>query len=225
MKTQLAKLIPVVLFAPILLVCCDKDEIKLTPLSSLTLVNVVNSGQPVRIGSNRLIVSNNNNGQFSFRAGNNNLYIWPVTDSLHPYYNQPLSTGSGEIYSIFLSGDTTAVDGVVVKDNIPYRQDSSFGVRFINLSSGSSPVKINLMDSPGISEFGNLSYKQISDFKSFPALAASTGFTFEVRLVTTDSLLTSTEISSNNIPRFRNITLVYRGASEGPVGITRVNNY
>ena len=225
MTTKLLNQVLVSLLLTTLLTSCEKDNVKLTPLSSLTITNAVNSGQPVRLGSSGTIVNNNSSGQFGLVAGDNKLYVWPTTDSAHPYYNQPISTGNGEIFSLFLSGDTTAVDAVVVKDNIPYHTDSTFGVRFINLSSGSSPVKVTLSSSPTASEFGNVAYKQISDFKSFPALAANTDFTFEVRIPETDSVLTTTSLNGSGIPKFKNITLVYRGPAEGPVGITRVNNY
>ncbi|MBO9573852.1 MAG: DUF4397 domain-containing protein [Chitinophagaceae bacterium] len=208
---------------------CEKDEIKTTPLTSLNIVNAISDGQSVRLGSNTTVIPNNANGQMALVAGSNDLYIWPVEDSTHPYYtSNKFETNEGEVYSLFLTGDTTAVESIILKETIPYRTDSIAGIRFINLSPNSAPLNITLSTSPTTNEVSDLAYKQYTEFKSYPGLYNST-YTFQVRDASTQDPappLAEFTFYEWDIPRFANVTLVIRGkVGEEPIlGITRVNN-
>lgn len=214
-----------------ILISCKKNQIEPTPLSSLTVVNTIIGGMAAKMGSNSAAISNNSSMQFGLKAGNNNIFIFPLNDSATPYYNKLLKSSNGEVFTLFLAGAVASVEDILVNEQIPYRTDSTFGLRFINLSPNSSAIKITLSTSTTISEFGDLPYKQLSDFKSYPALSTNTTYTFQVRNAVTDAIITSTTITglaiTTGIPRLQNITLVFRGNVGGTPapGFTRVNHF
>ena len=205
---------------------CKKDEVELTPLASLNVTNAVVSGTTAKFGSRTTTISNNNYTQFGLVAGDNNLYIYPSADSLKPYYsNNKFAASQGEIYSLFLCGDTLAPEGIVIKETIPYRTDSTAGIRFINLAPASTPLSITLSTSTTVNEVSDLAYKQYTEFKSFPGLYNST-YTFQLRdAACADPLppLATFTLSAAQVPRFANITLVIRQNGTG-LSVFRVNN-
>ncbi|MBO9572665.1 MAG: hypothetical protein J7497_10740 [Chitinophagaceae bacterium] len=205
---------------------CEKGDIKTTPLTSLAIVNAVNGGTAVRNGSNATVIANNSYAPTALIAGDNNLYIWPVGDSANPYFTtSKFTTNDREVYSLFLCGTPDAVDGITIKENIPYRTDSTAGIRFINLAPESQPLSITLAASPTVNEVTDLSYKNITEFKTYAGLYNSE-YTFEIRDATTaapaDPLATFS-LSAAQVPRFANITLVIRQNGTS-VAVFRVNN-
>jgi hypothetical protein len=110
-------------------------------------------------------------------------------------YSGILNLNTGSIYSLFLTGaDTTSPDYLFTIDSLPYHTsvDSTVGIRFVNLSTGSNPISINLEGSPNGSEVGNLAYKGITAFKDYTCNSTTTnsGYLFVVRdMVTGDSLI------------------------------------
>jgi hypothetical protein len=219
-----------VLLAATALTACKKDEVETTPLTSLTLVNAVYGGASVKLGSNATTIANNNYAQMALVAGENNLYVWPVGDSLHPYYTSAKFTSQDrEVYSLFLTGTAAAPEVITVKETIPYRTDSTAGIRFINLSpnSSSKPIFITMASTPTVKE-ADLTYKQYTDFKSYPGLYNST-YTFQVRNDTTvapKAPLATFAFTTSTVPRFANVTLVIRqnNSATVPFGVYRVNN-
>lgn len=206
---------------------CKKEEIKTTQLTSLMIGNYVAGGTAVKLGNNTTSIANNNaNGTpISLMAGSNDLYVWPVADSLHPYYTQAkFASSDGEAYSLFLCGTPGATEGIIIKENIPYRTDSTAGIRFINLSPNSTPLSITLSTTPAVNEVTGLAYKSYTDFKSYPGLYNS-AYTFQVRNAA-GTLLTSFAFNTSTLPRFANVTLVIRGkvGTTPALGVTRVNN-
>jgi hypothetical protein len=91
-------------------------------------------------------------------------------------------------------------------------------VRFVNLSTGSPALKIKLSTSV-INEVDNLPYKAIGGWKAYPARLASTIYSFQIRRVDTDALITTYSFSATATNRFKNVALVIRGAF-GTTGVT-----
>lgn len=206
----------------ILVASCRKDNLQTRPITSLTLINTVVGGKTVKLGSLTYTITNNSSFPLAINAGENDLYVWPVGDSTHPYYSySKFNSVDKEVYSLFLGGTPTAVDGILIKENIPYRTDSTGGIRFINLSPNSPPLNISLSTSPSVNEVSNLAYKQYTDFKSYPGLASTT-YGFQVKNASTGTVLLIYNVSP--IPRFANITLVIRGmvGTSPALGVTRV---
>jgi hypothetical protein len=204
---------------------CKKDKIETAPLTSLTMVNAVAGGVAVKLGSNATTINNNNaNGtQMAIIAGETDLYIWPVGDSLHPYFTYPKFVSQDrEVYSIFLCGTPGATEGIVVKESIPYRTDSTAGIRFINLAPNKPSITITLSASPTVDEVTGLAYKSYTDFKTYPGKFNST-YSFQVRDATNPgTVLTTFTLTAAQVPRFANITVVIRQNGTG-VAAFRVN--
>ncbi|MFN3667245.1 MAG: DUF4397 domain-containing protein [Sediminibacterium sp.] len=222
---------------------CKKKEFSTVPITSLRIVNVVTGGTTARLNYYPTNINNIpataaqslSGGVFSLPAGNPDIYVWPITDSLKPYYNsnKGLSMAAGEYFTLFLCGTSTTPEGILVKENYQNHTDSVMGVRFINLSPNSTPVNVTLSTSTSVNEFANVAYKQISDFKQFHTKSVNATYTFQVRsAVNPGTILSSVTITltgTSAIPRFKNLTLVFRGNVGGTgtlaPGITRVNHY
>lgn len=211
---------------------CKKDAPGAETAATLTVVNTVTQGQAVKLSTNTISVNNNAFAHIGIRVGEPNVYVFPVNDSLHPYYmSSKLSVIAGEIYTLFLGGTATAVETILTKENFSTRTDSTMGVRFINLAPGSPAVKITLSSSPTVSEFDNIQYKQVSEFRSFSVNSINSSYTFQVRRTDNAALITSITLSGTNLAtglaRFKNVTLVLRGIVGGTptAGLTRVNHY
>jgi len=135
-------------------------------------------------------------------------------DTIKPFYGTTVMSSAGNIYSYFIAGSAGG-DVVTSKDQIPIRTDSTFGVRFINLSYNSTTVNVVLSSSPNTNEFSNISYKTLTDFKGYAATYLDPPtYTFEV----TDpdgNILASTDVNRSNILVQKNITLVFSGEIGG----------
>lgn len=221
---KLITLLSIIIF----IASCKKDEIKTTSLSSLTAVNAVVDGNAMKLGSNATTINNNSSAQLALIAGENNLYLWPVSDSAKPYFTtNKFLTQNGEVHSLYVFGDTLNPQGMLVKETIPYRTDSTAGIRFINLSPNTADkaLNISLASAPGENEVSNLAYKQYTQFKSYPSLYNSS-YEFEIRNDTSaapKTPLATFSLLSSEVPRFANITLVIHQAGTG-LSIFRVNN-
>jgi hypothetical protein len=204
---------------------CKKDKIERTPLTSLTMVNAVFGGTTVKLGSNATTIANNNaNGtQLAITAGSNDLYVWPVGDSLHPYFTAAKFVSQDrEVYSLFLCGIPSATEGILLKETIPYRTDSTAGIRFINLAPNSTPVNITLSTSTTVNEVSNLAYKQYTEFKTYSG-KANDAYTFQVRAAgNPNTVLATFALTATTVPRFANITVVIRQNGTG-LATFRVN--
>ncbi len=232
MKQIRVQITLIVLISLIVISSCKKEEIKTTPLTSLTVGNFKINGKSAKLGSNATTIGNlNTNGtQMALVAGENNLYFWPTGDSLNPYYVSPVkfNTLDREVYSVFLCGDTLTQRGeaVIIKEDIPYRTDSTAGIRFINLSPNSTPLNITLSTSTTVNEVSNLAYKSYTEYKSYPGLYNS-AYTFQVRAANNpNTVLTTFALTASTVPRFANITVVIRGMVGGTpaLGTTRINH-
>lgn len=217
------------LCAVVLITSCKKYKVETFSITSLTAVNAVVGGTPIKVGSQAATIENNSFAHISLFEGSNDLYVWPVDDSLHPYFSYPkFVTVNGEGYTLFVCGQVGNTEGVIVKDDVPLRRDSTAGIRFINLSPNSSPLYITLSTSPTINEVSSLAYKQYTEYKTYPGFYNSE-YTFEIRDAFSASPampLATYSMSTFDVPRFSNVTLVIGGLVDATpsLGITRVNN-
>lgn len=235
-RTKMNRLINITLLSSLILMnsACSKHQIDQLPMASVNIVNTVTGGTTVGVASYYETVGNNANVVLSYNPGSS-IYVYPAGDSLHPYYQaqggKDINIAGQDIYTLFLGGTPSSAEGVLVKENLPVRTDSTGGIRFINLSPNAPAVNVTLSTTPTVNEFAGVSYKDITAFKSYPALSSTTSYTFQIRNASTNALITSISISGTSllsgIPRFRNITLVLRGMVSGSpsAGITRVNHY
>jgi len=164
-------------------------------------------------------------------------------------FNSTLNFIAGGIYSLFITGvDTTSPDFLFVRDVLPVIKDSSVGIRFVNLSTGSNPISINLEGSQNGSEVTNLPYKNITSFKQYTNNSTTIDYLFVVRDATTGDSLTQFDFlacgSSNNgngltdpsssynngtLLTFKNVTIAIYGSesitSGNPLSTMLIDNY
>jgi hypothetical protein len=226
-----------VLISTVLLSCSKQSA---TPTASLNLINAVpgsaslvtnfNGGSPIVWYKNALKLvygtSNNTNLALTYQGDQKlAIYSYPdTTDHSTPLFNLDLPLQPGKIHTLFLTGTLTQPDTLFTTDVIPYypATDSSMGIRFVNLSPGSSPVSINIAGMPNGSEVGSLAYKGITGFKKYPATAASASkYPVEFRDAATGTLLGSFDVTginglAGNTRRFRNFTLAFMGLPADP---------
>jgi len=148
-------------------------------------------------------------------------------DTSQALFQSTLTMKSGGIYSLYLAGQASKKDTLLLEDVIPAFSDSSAGVRFINLSQGSAPMSVNIQgNDPMHTEFDNIGYKQISPFRAYPAKGGVSGYTFEIRDQATGNLLIT---YSWNFELFRNYTIVIGGledgAGAGAINAFAINNF
>jgi hypothetical protein len=163
------------------------------------------------------------------KSGVQPLYVVQSSDTLTRIYNGEVELQEGSMYSLFFAGDTSKPESVLIQDEIPAYSDSVSGVRFINLSPASAPIKVNIKDKGASqAEFSNIGYKQISEFKPFAATTNIKGsqYIFEIRDQASDSLLLT---YTWNYTLYKNKTLVFSGAIQAgkPASLTvfSVNNF
>ena len=224
-----------------LLACgCKKELPKTYNVSSLTIVNAtigsnsvdVNfTTSPIPFYQNNGVISYGSSAEYSNPSGNIPLIIYSSQDTVHALYSNTLKLNTASIYSLYLAGQESNVETLLVEDKIPAFADSTAGVRFINLSLDSKPVTVNLQGNPPSQvEFsGALSYKQITPFKSYSdnSVYQASGYTFEIRDAATGNLLTT---YTWNIKPFSCNTIVIEGLENDntgnyPVSAFQVNNY
>jgi hypothetical protein len=220
------------------------------PNSVYNLVPVINTSSAIMWFQNANSIGYGGFWEYSPVSGSDTVYVLQSDDTLNVgpktaglmFYNiLPLKKGG--IYSLFLCGaDTTSPDYLFTADTLPYHNpiDSTFGVRFINLSAGSNPISVDIMGNPNGSEVGSLSYKGITSFREYTASSSSpSSYTFEFRDATLGGLLSSYTLSgilngiganarANNY-RFRNFTVALIGQpgvnAEVQQSAILVNNY
>lgn len=182
-------------------------------VAELTIVNAIpttNAVIPV-IGTTQALESFANTfgvnftffGQYSAAPGSDTVYVVQDTDTLDvgqkvvgQMYHGILPLKKGGIYSLFLCGtDTTSPDYLFTTDTLPYHApvDSTVGIRFVNLSTGSNPVSVTLEGSQNGPEAASLPYKGITGFKNYLTNSTLTdqAYTFVFRDVGTGDSLTA----------------------------------
>lgn len=208
----------------ILMTACKKSQIDSAPIASLNVINVVIGGKTLKLGSNKNdTILNMSSRQVGLLVDDNNIYLWPSGDSTNPYFNREIALFDGDVYSLFLAGNVlTQIDTLLIKESIIPRLDSTTGVRFINLSPNSD-LNITLSTSSTVNEFSNLTYKQITNFKTYPASISNGNYVFQIRKTSDNTLVSSYTLTNF---RFTNVTLVIKGLISGSpsIGVIQVKN-
>lgn len=212
-----------------------KKEAALPVVTSLTLVNAV-------VGSEPLVTNFTENGHLPFYYGalqvqygtyneafrvpiekeqqSLRLFQYPDTlSSSKPLFDLKFQLEKGSINTLFLTGTVAHPEYLISTGKPPFHQvaDSTFGVRFINLSYQSRPVDVYLIRGTGEKVVTGLAYKSVTDYQPFKAIAISGNYTFEFRDPQTQNVLASyvfNEVGkdSGNLWRFRNFTLAFIGS-------------
>jgi len=176
-------------------------------------------------------------GSFNYAPENgvNSLAIYQSTDTPtakfdNYIFNGNITVKTGAIYSLFLGGDTSKVDTLLTQDIIPFYapSDSSVGIRFVNMSTGSMPFSVTLNGNPASqTEFSNIAYKGVTGWNKYPGTSAvGGGYTFVLRDQATGDSLTS---FTWNYTLYRSNTIVVSGSeavnATYPLNLFQMNNY
>jgi len=172
-------------------------------------------------------VNYGSNSVFNIPTGSVPISMTNADDTTKPFYFTTINCNAGQIYSYFISG-ASGEDIISNKDVIPIRTDSSFGLRFINLSYNSSSLNVTLSVSPTSNEFTGITYKTITDFKNYPAkFTDPSTYTFQA-LDDSGNLISTLDVTTANYVQ-KNITLVLMGMLGGSgttaPGLFLVNNF
>lgn len=238
------------------LISCKKEAVKLASLSSYSIVNATTDVATARaytadheIPWKALPATDNIlqyvSGNYSAYAGSYVLKAVNAADTMNILFTSSGKTEmleEAKLSTLFLAGNTVAgYESVFLKnEKLPLYSDSVMGIRYINLVPGSTGLNVTLSTSTTVNEAANLNYKQITNFKTYPALQSTVPITFQVRDAS-GALLgsfilpytppTSGSYKTSAIPfaRFKNLTLVIKGAIDGTgvnaIGIFPVPHY
>jgi hypothetical protein len=245
--------------------CCQKTiTIPALPrAAALTVVNaipgsvpvipIIDAGSPITYFNFASPIYYGNFMEYSPPGGDDTAYVVQGADTLDIgpksnmlFYNI-LNLKPGGIYSLYLCGvDTNAPDYLMTTDSIPYygSTDSVMGIRFVNLSTGSNPISINLEGAANGSEVSMLPYKGITAFKQYVNNSSTLDYLFVVRDAATGDSLTQfdflqdysynngfglTNPINNNLLTFKCITIaIYGSESNGsafPLSTMLIDDY
>ncbi len=211
--------------------------------TSLPVIPVINTSSPISYFNNAFNIGYGNFSEYSPPGGEDTVYI--VQDNVdtldigskspkllvYDIFNVP----PGFSFSLYLTGaDTNSPDYLFTRDTLLYHSpsDSSFGIRFVNLSAGSNAISIKLKGDSAGSQVSSLPYKGITSFVVFPANSQSLAtYSFEFRDAKSGMLLnpnssislsgilngTGGNISANKY-RFKNFTIALIGLPGGSGG-------
>jgi hypothetical protein len=247
--------------------CSKQFSERVYPVAALNVVNALPTSAPLVLiqGSVASVIGNFSN--ISALSFGNTFVLTPMSGSEAFYavqrnadtvsvgskgpdfmFNGVLNFKAGGLYSLFITGqDTTNPDFLFVQDTLLVITDSAVGIRFVNLSTGSNPISINLEGNAVGSEVANLPYKSITGFKQYINNSATTDYLFVVRDAATGDSLTKFEFlasgSSNHgygltdpsnanngtLLTFKHITIAVYGsessASGNPLTTLLTDNY
>lgn len=215
---------------------CKKEE-PLSVTSSLIVANAV-------AGSKQLIVNLNeganpnyylygaastlkygileaNDGKLSVENTTQRIRLFQSPDTTtasQPLFDLKLQIARGSVNSLLLTGTVSHPDYLLDTTVPPFHNqpDSTFGVRFTNLSYQSKPVNVYMISNGERKDVEGLAYKGISGYKKYVALAETGTYIFEFRDQETQQVLAvytleGAKMATENLWRYRNFTLALIG--------------
>ena len=218
-----------------LMFSCKKETAKPKGTSALIIVNGMvgssilftnfDSSRPQHFNPFPGYVGYQSFAEYGSYTGNVSLSLTDNSDTTKVAYKVTMNLPLNAIHSLFLTGTLTAPQSFITTDHPPYHgiTDSVAGVRFVNLSPGSSPISVNIQGNANASEVSGLAYKKVSDFKALPATSVVSDYLFEIRDAATGDLLTTFDY--DNIARFNNVTIVICGEDSNNLSTFLVKNY
>jgi hypothetical protein len=223
------------------------------PNSINNIIPIINTSQAIMWFSNANQVGYGYFFEYSPVAGSDTIFVvqssdtvnfGPKASGLMFYGILPLKKGG--IYSLFLCGaDTTSPDYLFTTDTLPVYSsaDSVMGIRFVNLSTGSNPISVNLEGNSNGSEVTSLSYKAVTPFKQYANNSTTQDYLFVFREAATGDSLTQfdfvlngggnygfglTDPVTGDLLTFKNITIAFYGSASNfnyPLNTMEVDDY
>lgn len=148
------------------------------------------------------------------------LYNYPdTTEKDKPLYTLTLNPNPGDITTLFLSGSLAKPEHLLVTKKPPVYKlaDSLMGLRLINLSAGSNPLRVKITGNGVDLSRNNLGYQGFTDYLPLPADSKTGDLLVQFFDQATGNLLSSYTLSevgvtqSDNKWRYKNYTLAFYG--------------
>lgn len=199
---------------------CRKDVPLHNPPAVVTLFNTMGDGTSfyLNLGSGPSIVyasamklNNQRSGQLAFPGNERYISVYADPDTLStdkPVWRSDLELQPGGMYSLFFTGEKNAVNGMLVKDDLPVPAagDSVTYFRFANMST-SAEVDVFLHGEAEPLVRG-LAFRSLSAFFRYRADASAPDYEFEFRDAATGELLASSiQAGVGEYPNFNNAYL------------------
>lgn len=153
-----------------------------------------------------------------------------------PVFDKELELENGKSYSIYLAGDRSSVDHLLLENNFKgYKPgDSVTYIQLVNISND-QPVSVNIKGMANGSLINKLAYKEGTDFIELKADGARSSYEFEFRDASTGELLASNTVQeingapgSKNRYLYKNWTLVFTGkrgaAGANAIRVTKIHH-
>jgi len=233
------KLLMLLTVMGVLLFACKKNaDLPASAVASLSFVNATIGSAPLatRFNDQTIIFSSLSaankinygaSNLFSPIAGTNSISFIQATDTTHSLFAGTLNLQTNGVYSLYLTGTTAQPDTLFFQEQLPVYKvtDSVAGIRFVNLSPGSTPVSVNIKGQTNGSEVSSLSYKGRTAFKAYQADHNIASYIFEFRNASSGALLATYTLSGvnnstgtntvANTVRFHNLTIALIGQPAG----------
>lgn len=246
-KNKIMKIIIAIFISVIGLLSCKRTNEPIIEAGDIFVINAITDAGAVKVNQavERIKWSGITNtvaygarGLYYASEGNASFTVAPSTDSTKVLFNGSRHI-SGKVYTMYLFGTVAAIDTMFREEvgypfiftdaKIPPSADSVVNVKFVNLSVGSPALKVKL-STVVTNEVDNLPYKGIAGWKAYPARLATTAYSFQIRRVDTDALVTTFNFSATSANRFKNVALVIRGVfgtttGTAPFGLTVINYF
>lgn len=199
----------VILLITLFMQSCKSDDP--APEARISLLSVTNASPTLATYNFYLNNTKIHNGALPFGGGipylrlNPGIFAAKLTteSSTESLLSESLTLENGKAYSLFVIEKGTALDYLLINDEIKAPGEDKARVRFINLSPDAPALNIATKD--GVAIATDKAFKAASDFIEIPAKV----YTFEIKDKTTGAL--KTEIKDFDIKKGKTYTIISRG--------------
>lgn len=208
-KTRLTSFIIALLFIGLTTSCLD-DE----PVPEPDPVAYVSFYHMAPVGSLSISLDNNNinsnpfayteyTNYLRFLTGERSLKFTPFNAS-NTLLESEINFVEDNIYSLFITGDSSDLELLVVNDKINFEDSRNPLIRLLHTSPDAPDIKLVFTESEDTT-FNNITYKEISNFEVIPSGISS----IEIRNADTDDLIST--VSNYSFEQESLYTVVVRG--------------
>ena len=233
--------------------CKKNNETTEAPVASVNIINASIDVGPLKVNPSAKAISwntitdqiNYGTGRFYYaQTGDATFKVVATADTTKLLVNTKANL-TGKLYTLFIFGNSTATESILREEtDFIYRRldlpkaalaDSVTNVRFVNLSSNSPALRVNIKDNTA-NEVTNLAYKNISSWKAYKnEKSTGTDYIFEIRDSATGTLITTytfrgttTATAAANL--FKSVSLIIRGvygttSGANAFGVSSVNHF
>lgn len=151
------------------------------------------------------------------------LDVAPTSDTLNIIFSDLLRFDvAGSINTIVLFGDSTRVESFTIDESFSNYSESIYGIRFLNLSEDSEPVRPRAisLDTLGVRDtivYEAISFREATIFNQVESSERIENWTYQY-LDGDNNVLYTTTVSFQRAPTFRNITIPLVGRFDNGEG-------